>query len=180
MDLDKQFTLARSGDHAAKEVLFSHLLVSFRSFIRLKCDNYDDAEEVVQSALSTIVERFATVAIHSSFAAWAQTVIKNEWITFYRKRSLIRRKLADESERRKSIIDRAPKRELKRGLKECLVELHRENLTFARVLNLHYQGYTTGEICEKLEISTTNFYVILSRARTKLSDCLKKKGVLGG
>ncbi|MCP4703685.1 MAG: hypothetical protein GY865_03665, partial [candidate division Zixibacteria bacterium] len=48
------------------------------------------------------------------------------------------------------------------------------NRRHARILNLHFLGYTTEEICSRLEITKTNMYSLLSRARSMLELCLNK------
>lgn len=43
-------------------------------------------------------------------------------------------------------------------------------------LNLTYlQGKKGQEICQEMEISTTNYWQIMSRARLRLRDCLEKR-----
>ena len=36
------------------------------------------------------------------------------------------------------------------------------------------QGYDTEAICNELEITSSNLWVIIHRARTALADCLEK------
>ena len=38
------------------------------------------------------------------------------------------------------------------------------------------EGLDTGEICKILEVSVTNFGVLMHRARTRLRECLETKG----
>jgi len=38
------------------------------------------------------------------------------------------------------------------------------------------EGLETGEICELLDVSSTNFGVLIFRARTRLRECLELKG----
>jgi len=58
------------------------------------------------------------------------------------------------------------------NLVECLRELIRGFPRYARVLNLVQQGYGTEEICERMTISRNNLYVLLSRGRKVLKDCI--------
>ena len=64
---------------------------------------------------------------------------------------------------------------LKERIRECFKRVHRYRQQHARILNLHFQGYSTDEICEKLRMSRNNFYVSLSRARSMLADCLREE-----
>ena len=38
------------------------------------------------------------------------------------------------------------------------------------------EGFDTGEICKILEVSVTNFGVLMHRARARLRECLETKG----
>jgi DNA-directed RNA polymerase specialized sigma24 family protein len=38
---------------------------------------------------------------------------------------------------------------------------------------MRYQGYNTEEICEKMGLSRNGIYILLSRARKMLENCLK-------
>jgi hypothetical protein len=67
----------------------------------------------------------------------------------------------------------APLSDLKRQLLVCLKKLIKINPIYARAINFVHQGYKTREICEKLNITRNNFYVILTRGRHMLDTCLK-------
>ena len=67
-----------------------------------------------------------------------------------------------------------PDPDLKKQLIDCFKKISDTNLRHARIINLHYQGYTTEEICIKLNIKKNNAYVLLNRARTALEQCLEK------
>jgi DNA-directed RNA polymerase specialized sigma24 family protein len=62
----------------------------------------------------------------------------------------------------------------KKKLIDCFHKVHRVNRRHARILNLHYQGYSTLEICDKLGVTENNMYVLLMRARKALAICLGK------
>ncbi len=62
---------------------------------------------------------------------------------------------------------------LERQLLDCLKKLYAVNHRHARILNLHYLGFTVAEICQRLEVTRNNLYSLLFRARTKLADCLE-------
>ena len=48
---------------------------------------------------------------------------------------------------------------------------------YARIVNLRYQGFTTDEVCERLSISSDQYYVYIGRGRNMLRSCLAEKGV---
>jgi RNA polymerase sigma-70 factor (ECF subfamily) len=61
-------------------------------------------------------------------------------------------------------------------LMECFKKLVNSNQKYARVLNLRYQGYSSDEVSQRLEIDVNNLYIILHRARKALLSCLKEEG----
>ena len=87
-----------------------------------------------------------------------------------------RRKLALETE----IEDDMPAQpwgadpDLKNQLLDCLRQLCETNSRYARTLTLHYQGFGTDDICDRMKVSKTNSYAILCRARALLKKCLEK------
>ena len=180
MDINRLYQLVRGGDSSAKQDLLRYLQESFCAFMHHKDIGEDDAKDVVQAALVRIADMCELTEIHSSFGGWAHAVLKSELAGFYRKRSLVRRKMTELVERQKPVSHWPDERRVKVKLEECLRDLHKHNQTYARVLNLHYLGFTTGEICERLDISMNNLYVKLSRARSALKKCLAKRGALDG
>lgn len=172
MNLNNLYKLAASGDGQVQKQLFDHLFVSFRLFVRQKVSDSEEAEEVIQAAMTKIADKYREIEITSSFAAWAHKVLKNEILTYYRSRSSRRKRfesLAD-AEETKPASSTDPT--LKAQLLECIRKMNQPYPRHVRILNLHYQGFGTEEICRKMEVSQTNFYVILSRARTMLRNCL--------
>jgi len=66
---------------------------------------------------------------------------------------------------------------LKKKLLDCLNKINDANTRHARVLNLHYQGFIVREICEKLKLTRNGVYILLSRSRTMLKNCLERGDV---
>ncbi|UCC44423.1 MAG: RNA polymerase sigma factor [Candidatus Zixiibacteriota bacterium] len=181
-DVDMLYRQALQGDSASEKELFQCLTVIFRMFVRRRGGGSlgsDDVEDIVQSAILKISESYRQVQIRSSFAAWAHSVAKNEFIGFYRNKSIRRRKLSELAVKQEVQPTHNPDSKLRDHLKDCLRRLHEAHPLHARVLNLHYLGYTTVEICDKLQITTGNLYVALHRARAALRACLRKKGAQG-
>ncbi len=147
--------------------------------MHLKDVEQSESEDIVQQALTRILEQYLATEIHTSFAAWAQKVLANTIAEYYRRQSMIRRKLDSIAQNRSAEAEFAPDEQLKMGLKRCLSSLHEYNPIYARILNLHYQGYDTDHICRKLDITPGNMYVLLSRARARMRECLMKQGLLG-
>jgi RNA polymerase sigma-70 factor (ECF subfamily) len=173
-DLNALFKAAHAGDRSAENKLMQHLTVSFRLFAQHRLWNEPDAEEVVQDALLTIVTKYHEVEIESSFAGWAYRVLQNKIMDYVKKRSA-RRRLDEQWDRdHQEHAAVTPDPELRSRLINCFRKLARQNSRHARILNLHYQGFATADICHKLGITETNLYVLLSRARRALELCLGK------
>ena len=177
MNINELQTLARHGDQSAGEQLFSLLAARFRLFARLRVKDRADAEDVVQDALKTILEKHSQVDFETSFQAWAYQVLNNKLMTYSATRSRRENILSDLNERQSLPTVSSPDRDLERRLLDCLKKLHQVNHRHARILNLHHQGYSVGEICDRLGLTRTNFYTLLSRARTMLETCLEKGGI---
>lgn len=175
MHINELHLSAVRGDKRAERNLFEHLTVRFRLIVQHRIGSRADSEEIVQEALKTIAEKYRDLEIHTSFAAWCHRIVEYKTGDYIRKRSREAgrdRPLFDEGE---SGSGQAPSPEMVRRLTNCLRELCRANRRYGRVLNLHYQGYGTAEICEKIDVSTTNLYALLSRARSLLARCLEKE-----
>ena len=124
----------------------------------------------------TIYAEYGTITFRTSFAAWACKVLDNRILDYLRRKKR-------ESER----FDRGPDwspdtikasvasdPDLKRRLQDCLQMICRRNTRYARILNLHYQGYKTGEICGSMNVKPETLYSALSKARSMLENCLEK------
>lgn len=66
-------------------------------------------------------------------------------------------------------------RQVREGIDDCLEEAPAKQ-RMAFVLR-EVEGMTTAEICKILEVSDTNFGVLLFRVRNRLRECLEAKGV---
>lgn len=174
MDINTLHKNAAKGIKEAEKELFELLVVRFRYLATLRLRNKEDAEEVVQEAMIVISKEYKTITIKTSFSAWAHKVLQSQILNYVRSRSRKEKRFKSEANPddifRKDSMDSAPN--LRRKLLDCLRKICAVNSRYARILNLHYQGYTTEEICEKMDITAANFYVILSRARSLLQMCL--------
>lgn len=177
MNINELQRLARSGDYAAEEQLFSLLAARFRLFVRQRIKARGDADDVVQDTLKTVLEKYRHVDFETSFLAWAYRVLNNKVMTYLSTWSRRDHILNDLSDLRSQSLPAAPDHNLERRLLDCLQKLHRVNHRHARILNLHHQGYSVGEICARIGLTQTNFYTLLSRARTMLETCLEKGSI---
>jgi RNA polymerase sigma-70 factor (ECF subfamily) len=173
MHLNSLYEKARADNKSAEDELFEHLLVSFRLFLQLRIMNRQDSEEIVQDALMTISSKYREIEFEKSFAAWAYRVLKNKLLDYYKAKRVHGSNQNHWSDPEDSRALPEPDPTLRLKLLSCLKKINRFNGNHARILNLHYQGYSTTEISGKLGFSVTNFYVALSRARLMLEKCLE-------
>lgn len=156
----------------AEEQLFTKLLVRFRYLVNCKVWNQQDAEEIVQSAMLVIAKEYSDLAEDRRFEPWAYKVLNNRVLGYMkaRRRSDNRTTVFDAEEL--NMQGSNSDYQLKEKLRGCLTKIRKTNQTYARILALHFQGYSTDEICRKLNMTPNNLYVALSRARASLGRCL--------
>ena len=177
MDLNSLQVKARQGDRQAEERLFQYLHVNFRLFAQHRVWNAEDSEEVVQDALKTIVIKYKDLEVETSFAAWAHGVLIRKILDYVKVKQLRAAHRAETSNPVHWHGQAPPDPALKSRLLDCLKKVSRIHRQHARVLTLHYQGYSTSEICQRLKVKTGNFYVMLSRARIQMARCLETGAV---
>ena len=179
VDINALYSAASRGDHQAEERLFEGLSARFRLFVRQRIRNQADAEEVVQETLMTIYKEYRSVEYTKSFSAWAYKVLDNRILGCMqkRKRENGRTEAGANRDGVQTGASDSSTPGLKQRLLECLQKIGSRNVRYARILNLHYQGYETDEICTRLSLKPETFYSILSRARSLLESCLEKGDV---
>ncbi|MEE9443421.1 MAG: RNA polymerase sigma factor [candidate division Zixibacteria bacterium] len=175
MNINELHSLAINGDKKAEEKLFHQLSDRFYYFIRQRVGSKDDNEEIVQDALTTIAEQYKNIKFHVSFSAWAYRVLENKLNSFYRRKYGWSEKRAELHELGLIKENWIPDLNIIRRLLKCLKKVSKANIKYSRVLNLHYQGYTVKEIGKTLTISDNAVYLVLSRARKALLECLAKE-----
>ena len=176
MTINDLYKLALDGGQEEENQLFRALAVRFRIFAAQRIRGDDDINDIVQETLMTILKNYRTTDIEVSFQAWAYKILERQIQAFQgnRARRQTRDNLLWEKIREIDQPEEIDIKALKDVLLKCLKKIYRSNLRFARILNMHYQGYTTGEICEALKITPANCYTILKRARSLLEYCLEK------
>jgi RNA polymerase sigma factor (sigma-70 family) len=173
-NIDKLHVRAAAGDSRDEAQLFDYLRERFHLLLLYKVEDRDAAEDIVQEALMAIARDYKTAVFHSGFAAWAYTVL-NYRVKAYRKIvSKHRERFATPDQEINSTRRDSTNPTLRSNLLECLRELSRSNRRYARIVNLHHQGYSTVEICHKLHMTANAFYIALMRARDMLQECLDR------
>jgi RNA polymerase sigma factor (sigma-70 family) len=179
LNINSLYKLALGGAQAEENRLFHALAVRFRVFAAQRIRNDDDINDIVQNTLMAILKYYKTTEIEVSFQAWAYKILDRQIMDFLNKRKGLELK-EDQFRERMSELNLSEKidvNDLKYQLLKCLRKIYESNPRFARILNMHYQGYNTKEICEFMKISSANFYTILRRARSLLIYCLEKGDV---
>lgn len=149
------------------------LYESFSIFVQQRIWNRQDGEEIVQDTLMTIKDKYGNMHFETSFAAWAYKVLENKILYFLRSKRYHENKylrVPDYNQPHQVFSDPV----FKRQLLDCLKKVSVKNIRQARILNMHYQGYSTDEICDKMKLTRNSLYIHLSRARSMLKFCLEK------
>ena len=162
------------GDEAATEQLFQQLSARFEIFVELRIGDKEDAAEVVQDALVTITSKYRDIVFESSFAAWAYGVLEHKLLHYYRSKGIKEKYFADNPAAVEAQAASSTDPTLIRRLLECLRKVSEVNSRFARILNLHYQGYSADEVCSNMRVTHSNYYALLSRARSHLKECIER------
>jgi len=162
------------GVSGSEERLFARLSDSFRIFAQQRIWSAQDAEDIVQDALATVVDKHKSIRFETSFSAWAYRILENKVLEYYRYKRTRESKFEQIARERSRAEQSDPDPTLQRRLLQCLRKIGAANPRYARVLNLQYQGYETQDICDKLGVTRNGLYILLSRARSMLKLCLQK------
>ena len=174
MNLKALYKNTKKGDEKSEDKLFQYLSERFGQFAHRRIWDEENAKEIVQEALMLIAKEYRSISFNTSFQAWAYKVLDNKILNYIKKRRQRGDRVvtvADVSEVGNMTIDADP--ELRTSLLECLKKVGKASRRHARILDLHYLGYKTKEICDRLKLSSNGFYIILHRARKMLEICLE-------
>ncbi|MEW5923663.1 MAG: RNA polymerase sigma factor [Candidatus Zixiibacteriota bacterium] len=175
MNINDLFEKAiRDGESAEKE-LFEALLVRFRAIVHQRIWEKNDSEDVAQEALLAVAREYKGIKFEISFSAWAAKVLDYRILAYIKRKRTTQARVSEAPPEDCSRPDLSQSPGLRLKLLKCLKELFAANPRYARIINLHYQGYSIEEVCRRLKIKAGNSYVILSRAREMLAKCLGKR-----
>lgn len=147
------------------------------------------AEEVVQETFVSALRHADQYSGKGSERGWLMGILKRKIIDLIRVRNRAvslegsdpSDALFDQSGRWRAEIRRADKHRLAsleredfwRIFRQCMKGLSRQHADVFTLREIENQ--TTEEICRTLEITSSNLWVILYRARLKLSSCMKSQ-----
>jgi RNA polymerase sigma-70 factor (ECF subfamily) len=146
-----------------------------------------DAEDLIQDVFTTFLEKLNSFEGRSQVRTWLFGILHRK-VLERRRASMVDDRMDPIDEVFESRFDAHGKwarppadlerlllskeiGELIRGCMEGLPVNQREVFVLREV-----QGLDTGEICKILEVSVTNFGVLMHRARARLRECLEAKG----
>jgi RNA polymerase sigma-70 factor, ECF subfamily len=172
------------SDHEQARERVNALFVQFspeiRGFILALMPNMSRADDIFQETFLTVTRKAADFRPGTNFMAWACTIARFKVLEAGRKRSTDIQPLSEEVLESLSAAAPEPEsqdRELQL-LNECMEDLHPHS---RRAMELRYeQGHKPAEIARRLGWTAESVYVVLSRARAALRDCVERKLSLEG
>jgi RNA polymerase sigma-70 factor (ECF subfamily) len=166
---------AKSGDSSAEEELFQNLRARFMSIAKRRVWETEAAEDIVQQACVTVLTKYKSEEYRSGFEPWAYCVLKMKIGNYLQSKRVRQQRVIDNisSDHESWHPAVAMNPDLEFALIECLRKVIRSIPRYARILSLSYQGYESGEICDRMRITKNNLYSLLSRSRTTLKKCLE-------
>ena len=155
-----------------------------------KIDQKEVAEDIVQDTFLSAHQSYENFKGNSNVKTWLFSILKNKIADYYRNKyksntessSGIIEKYFDENHHWKPAyrpLDWGNEKELlddpdfAKALKECFEKLTQQGPIAVRLKYLEEQNAET--ICSKLEISKTNYWQIIHRAKLQLRNCLELK-----
>ena len=160
--------------------LFVQFSPEIRGFILALMPNMSRADDVFQETFLTVSRKAADFQPGTNFLAWACTIARFKVLEAARKRPNDLQPMSEEVLESLSAVVPEPEnqeRELQL-LNECMEELHPHT---RRAMELRYeQGHKPAEIARRLGWTAESVYVVLSRARAALRDCVARKLSLEG
>ncbi|MBN2227695.1 MAG: RNA polymerase sigma factor [candidate division Zixibacteria bacterium] len=174
MDIQIILSKAQNGDKTAESELFRFLHVRF-SLVAQKRLGVQDAEDLVNDACITVLEKYRKLPPETQFEPWAYRVLRNKIGSHLRDQS-VRKKTVETTDRIEEYENSAvtPVDPMGRmALIRCLRKMSQVYPRYARAVNLVNQGYTTDEICQRLRLKRNNLYILLFRCRNWLNSCLE-------
>jgi RNA polymerase sigma-70 factor (ECF subfamily) len=171
LDIDILYKAVLTGNKNDENALFEVLSVRLNAFAYRKLGDQNDARELVNDVLLAVSKYYRELEVNVSFSAWVYKILKNKIANYWRSKRRGEKAMQVERQRYDN-LNWEPDPEFEPHLLACLKQVAQFNKIFARILNLKYQGYNSEEICGRLNITTSNLYVILHRARMALKSCL--------
>ncbi len=156
-----------------------------------RVDNHDIAKDLVQETFFSGIKGQANFRGQASERTWLISILKRKIIDHYRKinsakgKKEVRMSFYSDGERKGSWIEECVPQnwtneaekniendELKSTLNKC-IELLPDKYRMVFLLKT-VKEYETEEICNELDITSSNLWVIIHRARVQLRKCIEE------
>lgn len=155
-----------------------------------RVNDVDIAKDLVQETFFAGLKSAKNFEGKASERTWLTAILKRKIIDHYRKinsekgKAEIRMSFYNEGENEGSWLEeRVPQtweneaekslesKELQDAIDACIEKLPEKYAMVFRMKTI--QGFETEEICKELDITSSNLWVIIHRARTQLRSCLE-------
>ena len=173
--MNRYLTRALTGDRQAEEQLFRILRARFTTIAKRRIREPDEAEDIVQQACTTVLEKYRTAEFRRGFEAWVYAVLRMKTGNYLQSKKVRQERFAADTAGGTPGASAAvqPDWDTETALIDCLKKIIKVRPRYARALSLSYQGYGATEIAERLHVTKSNMYSILNRGRSILSQCLE-------
>ncbi len=156
-----------------------------------RVNNADIAKDLVQETFFAGLKSAKNFEGKASERTWLTAILKRKIIDYYRKinstkgKAEVSMSFYTHGEKEGNWLeDRVPQSwdneaetqiasaELKNAIEQCIDKLPEKYAMVFRMKTM--QGFGTEEICKELDISPSNLWVIIHRARTQLRSCIEE------
>ncbi|MFJ1520275.1 RNA polymerase factor sigma-70 [Acinetobacter sp. ABJ_C1_1] len=188
------------GDQLHNPAFLQDLRQQMIKFAFLQLSSLPQAEDVVQEALTSAFQNLDSFKGRAAFKTWVFAILKNKIIDVVRQKSRLvaMSELFKDEESELSIDElfdasghwhkyeapqawQSPEEMMEQSdfwiiFEACLDHLPAK---YAQVFMMReVVELSSNEICSKLELSISNFNVLMYRSRTRLRECLENKWLL--
>lgn len=155
-----------------------------------RVNDYNTSKDIVQDTFFSALKSAKNFKGEATERTWLVSILKRKIIDYYRKVNSQKGKAEvrinfykDGQNEGNWIEERVPQsweneaekkietNELGDALKKCIDKLPEKYAMVFRMKTI--QGFETEEICKELEITSSNLWVIIHRARTQLRKCME-------
>lgn len=188
------------GDYLHNPAFLQDLRQQMIKFAFLQLSSLPQAEDVVQEALTSAFQNLDSFKGRAAFKTWVFAILKNKIIDVVRQKSrlIAMSELFKDEESELSVDElfdasghwhkyeapqawQSPEEMMEQSdfwiiFEACLDHLPAK---YAQVFMMReVVELSSNEICSKLELSISNFNVLMYRSRTRLRECLENKWLL--
>lgn len=158
----------------------------------------ETAQDLVQETFLSALKSIDNFKGKSEVKTWLTSILKNKIIDHYRKSAKDIKSSGFESENDSPFREEEPfrghwKGDVRSGILEFNLEKAMESDEFQKILEWcmsflsekwavvfalkFFDEYKSSEICKETGISSSNYWVIMHRARLKIRECLQKNWI---